>query len=412
MSTSDRTSKTTIERRFDVMIDITNEWFRSYVSELAKYGGDDPDDVNCDVRLDPDFDSRVVFYNRKAWMDHVLTNWTEVTETNISQYGGVVRRALCDHRRHHVVLSVEANSTAEIERAFALLCVALSLRASPQEPYRYRRSSLEFEVGNWRPDLFVVGIKGIAALLGTDPDVPEAYAKSFEGDIEKLTPFFNLKSFCDGVGMRASRFGEVVIRMHARSISIGIGVTSDHKKLRIRTSLPPDGVDKIISAWPEELKLKPIKAVDTGANVGGVAPGPSENPWPKYGLPVVVAFITAISTAGIVSLKKAVWPDYRVIITSPTVANGVARWSGNAVTIDWYLQPDQPSLRALNKDVVATVRLHASSGPQSAVESKPPVSLALTPGNYVVLVDAPGAAPAQFQLMVEKPPRQPDQQRP
>lgn len=351
----------------------------------------------------------MAFRNRQAWTDYVLAHWIDVAETSIWQYGGVVRSGLCNHRRHHVLLTLVADNASDIERTCELLCHALSLTVSPENPYRYRRSSLEFEIGNWRPDSFVVGIKGIAALLGPDPDVPEAYAKSFEGDIEKLTPFFDLKSFCNSVGMRASRFGEVVIRMEARSVGVGVSVTSDHKKLRIRTSLPPDKVDPLIAAWPDELKLKPVKATDTGADVGGVAPTPSENPWLKYGVPVAVAFITAMSTAGVVSLKKAIWPDYKVTITSPFVQNGIARWSGHGISIDWYLQPDQASFRTVKKDVVAMVKVHTPSGSQRSMESKPPVSVSLEPGSYVVSVDAPSAAPAQFQLVVEKPPSQLDQ---
>lgn len=143
--------------------------------------------------------------------------------------------------------------------------------------------------------------------------------------------------------------------------------------------------------------------------MGGVAPTPSENPWLKYGVPVAVAFITAMSTAGVVSLKKAIWPDYKVTITSPFVQNGIARWSGHGISIDWYLQPDQASFRTVKKDVVAMVKVHTPSGSQRSMESKPPVSVSLEPGSYVVSVDAPSAAPAQFQLVVEKPPSQLDQ---
>src|SRR5437762_2065922 len=204
-------SDITVERRFDVKRDITEDWFCSYASELAKYGGQDKDDVQCDIRLGSDFDNRVGFRNRQAWMDYVTTHWVDIAETNIWQYGGLVRRGLCNHRRQHLVLMLVADNMADIERTFELLREALSLSISPEDPYRYRRSSLEFEIGYWRPDLYVVGIKAIAALLGPNPEVSQAWAKSFEGDIEKLTPFFNLKSFCGNVGMRASRFGEIAI---------------------------------------------------------------------------------------------------------------------------------------------------------------------------------------------------------
>jgi hypothetical protein len=183
---------------------------------------------------------------------------------------------------------------------------------------------------------------------------------------------------------------------------VGIGVPSDHKKLRIRTSVAPDELDKIIGAWPDELKLKSIKAADTGAGAGGAAPASSENLWLKHGLPVLVAFVTAASTAGVVNLKKAFWPDYKVIITSPAVENGTAKSAGNIVSVSWYLQPEQPSFRAAQKDVIAKVQVYAPSGLQPPVESRPPLPLSLDPGEYVISVDAPGAAPVQFRLLVQQ----------
>src|SRR5205823_1458011 len=112
-------------------------------------------------RLGNDVYNRVLFSDRKAWATFVLANWKEVTETNIWQYGGsLVRRAACDHRRHHVVLRVEARTAEAVEATFDTLCRNLSLVVSPRgDPYRYRRSSLEFEIGNWRPDCFVIGIE-------------------------------------------------------------------------------------------------------------------------------------------------------------------------------------------------------------------------------------------------------------
>jgi hypothetical protein len=394
-----------INRRFDLKSDIFSQsWFQSYVSELAKYGGND---VDCEVRLGHDIDNRVAFRDRQVWLDYVLNNWTKVVETNVWQYTGAIRRASCHHRRHHVLLSIRGENISQVEAVFQELCRQLSLETSPEDPYRYRRLSLEFEIGNWRPDLFVRGIKGIAAILGSDPDVPDAYAKTLEGDIEKLTPFFSLNAFSEGVETPLSKFTEIAIRMQARSMVIGIGVTSDHKKLRIRTNLDSDSkadkkrVNQLISAWPEELKLKPVKVQDeNGASVAPAAPAASENPWLKYWLPAITGVIGAILAAGVVNLKQAVWPDYKVTITCPVVNSGIAKWPGDIVSLDWYIQPVQASFQPVKKDVVATVRVYSPSGSQQPIESKPPINFPLKPGTYVVVVDVAGAVPAQLQLVV------------
>jgi hypothetical protein len=81
-------SEITIERRFDVRTSISEKWFRFYVSELARYGGDNRDDVNCDIRLGPDFENRVAFRNRQAWTDYVIAHLMDATESSIWQEGG------------------------------------------------------------------------------------------------------------------------------------------------------------------------------------------------------------------------------------------------------------------------------------------------------------------------------------
>jgi hypothetical protein len=407
MSPINNHERITIERRFDITTTITQDWFRSYVSELSKYTRAEGS-VTCDTRTAPDRENRIEFRNRDAWSDYVLANWHDVVETTFRQSDATLRRAYCNHRRQHVVLTIEAEDALRIEQIFEILCQALSLKVSPYNPYKYRRSSIEFEVGNWRPDLFVSGVKSIAAMLGPNPDLENAFAKSFDGEIEKLTPFYDLGSFCEGIGTRASRFGEIVIQMRARSISVGLGVTSDHKKLRIRTSLPPTEVDSFISAWPNDLKLKQVKAVDTGAEVGGTVPPLTESLWLKYGIPVVVAFITAISTAGLVTLKKAVWPDYKVMVVSPSVNGGIAKWNGKVVSIEWYLQPEQTSFRPPNKTTVANVRIDSGLGSPQILESRSPLSVSLNPGTYVVVIDSPDASPAQFQLIIEPASTQPN----
>ena len=184
----DDNSTFTIERSFDVANGITEGWFRTYVSELANHTST-PEDVNCQAYLGSDIEQRATFRDRKAWIDYVLTHWRDIVETVIWQNGTpVVARASCNHRLHRVLLSVRADIVSDVEQTFEQLRKALSLEIATQKSYRYRRASLEFEIGNWRPDYFASGIKQIAAFLGPGPNVPEAYAKSFKGDIEELTP--------------------------------------------------------------------------------------------------------------------------------------------------------------------------------------------------------------------------------
>ena len=389
------------ERWFDVTQEVNQEWFRSYADELAKYCKD-PEDVRCEVWLGPHSkDRRIIFRNRTAWIDFVIANWLDIEETIINQYGGDITFGLFNNRHYYIRLRIEGHDASETNSLFELLQEKLSLRISHPYAYKYRRSSIEFKVGHWNTKAFVVGIKKIADAIGPDPHIEEAYVKSFRGDVEELKPFYDQKSFCDYIDKRANLFGEVVFRMRARSVTVGIAVPSDHKNLRIRTSLAPDSVDSLIDAWPPDLKLDQVKAEDSGAFMSGAVPSVTESPWLKYGIPVLVAFITAASTAGVVSLKKSIWPDYKMVVASPSIESGKAKWAGPTLIVDWYLQPEQASLRGIVRDAVGLVRVLESSGVSREVKSTPPVSLQVTPGDYILSIDVPETAPIRIPLHIE-----------
>lgn len=389
------------ERWFDVTAKVDKIWFRSYVDELAKYC-ENPEDVRCEVWLMPQCkDRRVNFRNRSAWVEYVSNNWSDVDETVITQYGSsTIRFALLNTRHCYVRLRLEGH---EANETFSALQDRLSLRDSHPFAYKYRRSSLEFKVGQWNPKAFAAGINKIADLIGPNPHVQEAFVKSSKGDIEELTPFYDRQSFCEHIDRRANVFGEMVFQMRSRSVTVGIAVSSDHKKLRIRTSLPPEEVDKLIEAWPSELKLDQIKADDTGAFIGGSAPSVTENPWLKHGVPVLVAFITAASTASLISLKKSVWPDYKISVASPLLENGKAKLLGHELVVDWYLQPDRDSLRGIDRSSIASVRLMGPSGIVKEINSKSPVSIPLSSGDYTLSIDVPDIAPVHIPLHVDSP---------
>lgn len=391
------------ERWFDVTAAVDQMWFRSYADELAKYC-ENPEDVRCEVWLMPQCkDRRVNFRSRSAWVEYVSNNWSDVDETAITQYDGAIRFALLNTRHCYVRLRLEGHEAAEANKAFSALQNRLSLRDSHPYAYKYRRSSLEFKVGQWNPKAFAAGINKIADLIGPNPHVQEAFVKSFKGDIEELTPFYDRQSFCEHIDRRANVFGEMVFQMRSRGVTVGIAVPSDHKKLRIRTSLPPEEVDKLIEAWPSELKLDPIKADDTGAFIGGSAPSVTENPWLKHGVPVLVAFITAASTAGLISLKKSVWPEYKISVASPLLENGRAKLLGPELVVDWYLQPDGGSLRGIDRDTIASVRVIGPSGIVKEINSKSPVSIPLSSGDYTLSIDVPDIAPVHIPLHVDDP---------
>ncbi len=397
-----------IERRFDLANDITAEWFRAFVAELKRYGADagTPD---CRIRRVSDIDNQIRFRDFDLWSQFVLAQWEDVAETRLWNYQGIVRRADCDHQRSQLVLELISEKSSRVEKVLEDIGLSLSLKPSRPQAYRYRRSSLEFEIGAWRPDLFADGVRDVAAILGKNPAIREAYVKTFDGKVERLTPFDTLEAFLRFVNNPADRFEEAAVRMEARSISIGIGVPSNHRRLRIRTSLAPENLKEIINAWPRDLRLNSIKAADSGGELVGVAPTTVESPLLKYGVTILLAFITAASTAGLVSLKKAVWPDYAVVITTPASGMGVTKVEGGAVPVSWYLRVEQASFRSDRMGEPATIRVYGDAGLQESVDAKSPASLPLAPGHYFIEVDSPAAKPAQFQVLLLERPASPKQ---
>lgn len=408
MSDTTRYLAPVFEQRFHLRGVFTKQWFQLYVDELTKHAGKDSS-VSCEVITNVRYSNRHEFKILKEWLDYVLANWMDVDETYIWYSGlGAIVRARCNHRRQWVVLSVREGelSTDDLEQ----LREKLQLDWEPLFPYKYRRSSLEFEIGDWKPDQFAVGVRRIAEILGqgSEPDLPEAYAKRFSGVVETLTPFYRLDKFCAEVGKKADLFGEISIRMDCRSTTVGIFVNSEHKKLRIRTNIIAEETDRLISAWPDSLSLKPIKSIDTGS---GSSSAPIEEPKKKlsdFVLPVVAAIFTSGAVTGALTqystTVKFFWPDYTVVVTQPTVEKGKATLAGGGVTINWYIKPDQLSWRGNREDAKATVKISSTKGKQFVeIPSSPPISTRLDPGEYEVAVDAKGATGATFQLQVQLP---------
>lgn len=273
---------------------------------------------------------------------------------------------------------------------------------SKPHPYKYRKSSIELEVGNWNPKEFAQGVSAIAIAIGPNPYLESAYVKSFDGDIERLTPFFDLRSFLDFLNRRASTFGEVSVQLRARSTTVGIGLPTDHKKLRIRTSIPPEGVDPLINAWPDSLRLKQVKSVDTGDFfTGGDASKKDDSKWVKLGVPIATAFITAISVTSVVALKRAIWPEQKLVLSSPRQEGSQASWSGKRLEVDWYLQPEQPSFRDIQKEVPATIRLSDLAGSVKELSGKPPAFFDVARGTYNLSVSVEGLPALRVQVKVE-----------
>ena len=402
MSKNGERYSTGIERRFDLKCQMDAGWFRKLVEILLK--NDDPQQgfPECHVRRASYHESKVRFRSVSDWATFIYDYWDEVTESYFWSNRGPVQTVLCDHSRQQLTLCLVAETLESVEGFFRDISEDLDLKPLITEPYRYRQSSLEFEVGNWRPDLFAVGVKRISSLMGSNPAIREAYAKTFEGDVERLSPFFSLGDFLAFVSKRASRFGEAVVGMQGRGTAIGISVTSDHKKLRIRTSVRPEELDEIIGAWPDELKLKPMKAVDSGAGVTASAPAPTENPWMKYGTQVVIAVITVISGAGLIGLHKAIWPDYAVVITAPSLPKGETFAAGE-IPLDWYMKPEQTSFRSDRRGEAAAIIVYGKGGIVKRLDGKPPTSIALSSGEFTIEISATDARPSSVEVSVVGP---------
>lgn len=387
-------------RGFDIVTALNQGWFESYLAQLSKYL-DREAHPDYSVRQLSDIENPRVFRDPDLWVEHVRANWEDVAETEVWSYRGALRSARCDHRRQHLRVEFALESLSAIEESLDSLEESLSLKPTPQEPYQYRRSSLEFDIGSWRPDLFADGVRRIATYLGGNPGVRELYVKTYEGDVEKLVPFYEIKEFLQYVGHRASRFGEVSVGLQARSIGVGILVPPDHKKLRIRTTLPPESVDELLDAWPTELGLRQAKAQDSGSGVEAVAPTPPESALPKYGVPILVALITSLSVTSVIALQKAIFPDYTLVITSPPHNRRVVTVRPGAIPVRWYVKPVQASFRSDRKDVPAVIRVYGSVGMQQSFTARPPRLIKLEPGSYAIEVDAPEAPPAQIQVLVK-----------
>jgi hypothetical protein len=387
-----------VEEWFDVRDNISLLWLTKCFELFAKHARK-PDDLRCEFwMLSTSKQKRVHCYSQKDCIGFLEKRWAEVDEINFYQFAGPLRYAQIAGRRHYFRFRAEELSFEEIERDFTS---TFALDQSRPQPYKYRSSSIEFDIGHWSPRLFAAGLSKIVELVGPHPHLERAFYKTYEGDIEKLTPFFDIDEFLRAIDTGVSAFGEISLQLAARSTTIGITVPSDHKKLRIRTSIAPKDLDPVLEAWPPELKLRQVKAVDTGDLFSGSGSSTKqESNWVKLGVPVATAFITAMSVTGVVGIKKAIWPDYKLVITSPIVEGGKAAWSAKKIVLDWHLQPEQPSLRSIQKDVQATVRIIGLNAQPYEVRGSPPLSVGVNPGEHIVSIDVSDLPPMSFRLNV------------
>ena len=300
------------------------------------------------------------------------------------------------------MVAVDAGSVEEAEQLLAALSSDLALEVTPQSPYRYRRSALEWEIGHWQPKLFCDGVQKLAEFFGTELRVADAYAKSMEGNVEKLTSFFDLKSFTDSIGRKAALFDEIVIRLEGRSQSVGIGVRSDHKKLRVRTSLPPADTDPIVEAWPEGLGLKAIKATDSGSDPGSLvpAPAPKESTLWKV-ISAVAALLGVISVGGVGATLNMFSPEYKVVVTSPILHGGSASSDSPEINVDWYLEAEGLHTGGPIKDLPANIVVDGNADANSRIAHKPPYRLTLPVGSHSIKIDSSKGAPLVFEVTVK-----------
>ena len=390
-----------IERRYVPKASITKEWHAALRNKLEPFLRD-PGLISCYVRLNSDPDVHRQFKDLGAFFSFVAEHWSEVLESEIWSSDTVLVRIVCDHARQGVLLSSRAGNDAAAEQTIREIESTLELQAAARQPYRYRRASLEYEIKNWRGDSFAAAVREIANLLGGRPFLREAYVKIFNGNIETLTPFVDLDGFLQQVGTRTGAYGETAILMEGRDNAVGLRVNSEHTRLRIRTSFDLPALDQLINAFTDNLGLVQVKALDSGSDVGAASPSQRpEKPLLKYGIPVLVAAVTAASVSGFVSLKKAVFPDYKVFISTPPTTNGTADITG-PLQVSWYLKPDGASLRGIVKDVPATIRIFPAGQPVQTFPGKMPnQTLTLAPGDYIVQVETPDTEPAQITVRVK-----------
>lgn len=317
-------------------------------------------------------------------MEFLEKNWEKIIDSYIFFDLGKIHRAIIHHYRKDISISVRVTNAGDQDSVFIALEQELDIKRINYNSYKYRKSLLEFEIGNWRPDLFSESIIRIGNIIGGNPYLDQAFIKSLEGDVEKLVAFHDIESFRKEVGRRASLFGEVFVRMDARGIAIGIGVSSDHKRLTIKSSLDSKSIDIIIDAFSEKLKLKSVKASnrDSGNGNGASTSPPPDNSWLKYGIPFLVSLVTAASTTGSVGLGKAIWPDYKITIESPIGNIGKMASQTGELILSWHVQPIQTSFRKKKTNIPLDIVIISKTGTKSYPDTKSPFKIKLEPGIY------------------------------
>jgi hypothetical protein len=388
-----------VDRWYIVTGTMDEAWFRTFSAFLREKNSEIR---NADLSVRPNDDSgdRLRFPTFEAWSDYIAQHGPESCECYFWIPSGSIPHAQCDRQRAQVNFTFAVADENQIEQLKNEAEQRLQLEPLKPGPYRYRRTSVEYEIGNWDPELFVAGIRRLAAMLGGRPSLMDAYLKKNDGKIEELLPFYDLEPFLTAIGKSPSRFTEAVLTMAARGNAIGLMVMSDQKRLRIRTTLEADELNTIETAWSKEMKLKLTKASDYGQGLSGSSPPPPESLLLKYGIQVLITLLT-LGAVSLTAFKKAIWPDYSVVITSPGGLSGTADFEPGQIPVSWYEKPEQVSLRSDHRVTPAQVTVFGKNGVVTQLAGSLPTMVTVNnEGQYTLVVDPGDAAPAQVPFRV------------
>lgn len=291
----------------------------------------------------------------EQWLADITTEWDRVIATYAWLSSNTLKVTFrCDPKLEMVELRLEAPSYEAVDKLFEELTQNLELELITEEPYRYRRSSANFEIRSWKSENFAEAIEVIVRqFIGDHFVLEEAYVEGGPEKEQALHGFNDLNAFTARLRNLELSYHEVGLRLKGpRGFALGIFVYDDLSRLELKSTLLPKQLAEVVRVFERSLVLKEIER-EAASSDASKAPSRVDT-FVKF-LPIVTLLLGVFVSP---AFWGAAFPKDTLRITVPPAQDDKPlRLNVQTVPVEWVLETERWFHTTTSRGSTATVRV-------------------------------------------------------
>lgn len=390
------------------------------------------DKLGSNLNVTTDWEARFQFAAAKNlqevgdWQRRLRDHWRIVSELSLECYASPGTRIVRWDVPSQTISNVAfAQDDERLDEVASRISAGTALQRLTHDPLRYRRSAIVYRPKHWSRSGFEDGIRKVLeqANDGLPVHVQEAcitfeknnyrHVELLEGD-EDVDSFFNTLNKLDSLAnklhtVHLSITGATQI-VDGAPRGLGLGFTVElfprPHQVTVRSTLEPADLARVLEPLSSALKLgQPVEASVGGSDASSGGPKFSERWLVQHLLNPIVAL-----PIGIVAAAFAGWgwmaylmPQYSVKIATPVATEGVFTMPPGTLTLNWYLAPENWSVRGFVYAPEAELRILKNGGSYEQVTAVGSYEFPVEMGSYTIFVSSTEreAAPAAVKIVVK-----------